>query len=84
MSCKAKSCLFVRNKFVIQTDTSKYGSCICNIAFSSEEVVSSESEEKYAQIKHISQSKQSKTNKSVDFDVRGNRGWTFLLEEVLI
>ncbi len=76
-SCEAKSCLFVRNKFIIKLFLTsnccfwlKYESSIHNIAFSSEKVVLSESGEKYAQIKHHLQAK---TNMSVDFDMRGQQ-----------
>ncbi len=47
----------------------KYESSIHNIAFSSEKVISSESGQKYAQIKQT---------------WFQNRGWTFSLEEALL
>jgi len=59
---EVKSCLFARNKFIKTFVTLnhcfhlKYYS-VHNIDFSSEKVVSSESEEKYAQIKHSLQVK---------------------------
>ncbi len=59
-----------------QIAASKFKSFIHN-TFSSERVILSESEEKYAQIKH-------KFNMSVDFDVRKQQGRTFALEEALL
>ncbi len=76
------------NKFIIKTFLTlirrfqlKYESSIHNIAFSNIKVISSESGEKYAHIKHHLQAKNiflSVTNMSVDFDVRGTTGdgWT--------
>ncbi len=50
----------------------------------SEQVVSSESGVKSAQIKNHLQAKTKWSNMWVDFDVRDNRRWTFLLEEALL
>ncbi len=54
MSCEMKSCMFIRNKSIIKVflTSNTNTSYIHNIAFSSEKVASSESGEKYAQIKH--------------------------------
>ncbi len=53
-SCEVKSCVFGRNKSIINALKHyfhlKYKSSVHNIAFSSE--LSPESEDKYAQIKH--------------------------------
>ncbi len=61
----------------------KYESIIHNNT-SSSEVIWSESGEKSAQIKHRLQDKTVQTNMLVDFDVRDNRRWTFLLEKALL
>ncbi len=70
--------MFIRNKSVIKmvlTSKSwfqlKYESSVHNIAFSSEKVISSESGEKYAEIKHNLQVQTAKINMLVDIDVRG-------------
>ncbi len=63
----------------------KYESSIHDMLPPLKKVVSSESGEKYAQIKHHLQVKQSRTalyNMSVDFII--NREWTFSLEEALL
>ncbi len=62
--------MFVINKSIIKTSNESY---IYNIAFFSEKAVSSESGERYAQVKD----KQSQTNMSVNLDVRGQLGMDF-------
>ncbi len=58
MFCEEKTSMFVRNKYIKTFLTSKhrfqlkYESSIENIVFFIEQVTLSESEEKYAQIKH--------------------------------
>ncbi len=79
----------VRNKCIIKTYLTsnccvllKYKSSIHNIAFSSEQAILSESEEKHAQIKQF---KQTLLNKSVgDFDVRGRKGMNFIARRGLM
>ncbi len=61
----------------------KYESSIYNIAFSSENIISAESGEKYALIKHRLQAKTVLNNVSMDFDVRRQQA-TFSLEETLL
>ncbi len=48
----------------------RYESSVHNIVFSSENVISSESEEKYAEIKHNLQVQTVKINMLEDFDAR--------------
>ncbi len=65
----------------------KYEFSIYKNAFSSENVVSSESEEKYANIKHCLQAKTVKNAKQTCWWIfmwGDSRGWTFLLEEALL
>ncbi len=79
MSCEVKSCVFERKQihhFDILTSSHclwlKCETSIHVIAFSRDEVISSESGEKSAQIKHRLQAKT-----VLDFDVRGQQGMYF-------
>ncbi len=96
MSCEAKSYLFVRNKSI--TDTFffffffkllllvKYKCCTHNIAFSTEKVISFESGEKWAQVKHCLQANYN-CSKHICWRVliwEDNREWTLSLKEVLL
>ncbi len=68
--------LFVRTQVIHTTPVHQLTSCeyLFHWNFSSEKVVSSDSGEKYAQIKHRLQAK---TKMSVDFDVKGQQGMDF-------
>ncbi len=82
-SCEVKSYMFlIKLKSIIRT-------FFHQIAFSSQNAISSESGEKYAQIKHGLQTKivqniSKQVCMLVDFDVRGQQGMGFLLEEALL
>ncbi len=86
MFCEVKSCVFVRNKFIIKMFLTSnrcfwLRKLVLYIAFSSESIVSPESGEKYSQIKQhlqvktVQNSSNFDTGESVIMDLARNKGF---------